>query len=103
MFGRKKVDVKKILEKIGQFCLVEVTEGGHLFGVDEKKIVTYYGNTKIKEEPFSEELFEQKIEKGIPVKVLEFYPEEFEKMPPNQILLGRLELPRLEIGEEESE
>lgn len=100
-FKKKKFDLKKAYERLGQFCLVKTSEASSFFGVPMFKIVTYYKGRKISEEPFSEELFEEKERKGIPIKILKSHPEEFEKLPSNRILLGRLELPRLGLIEEE--
>jgi hypothetical protein len=97
----RKFDVAKAYERLGLFCTVELSEVARAFGVPIFKIVTYFKGNRISEEPFSEELFEQKRKEGIVIKVIETVPEEFEKIPYNKILLGRLEVPRLGLGEEE--
>jgi hypothetical protein len=101
MFGKKKFDLKKAYKKLGMFCTVELSEASQLFGEPIFKIVTYYEGQRIKVEDFSEERWEEKRKKGIPTKILA--TSEFEKVPEHQIILGRLELPRIGLLEEEVE
>ncbi|MFQ6068007.1 MAG: hypothetical protein ACE5KD_00530 [Candidatus Bathyarchaeia archaeon] len=101
IFNRKKFDKKKAYEELGLFCTVETSEASHLFGVPILRIKTYYKGRVIDDEPFSEELFDEKREKGVPIRIVEMAPKDFEKIPYNKIILGRLELPRAGLVEEE--
>ncbi len=101
IFRKKKINLKKAYEKLGLFCTVELSEVSRVFGVPILKIVTYYKGRAIKKEPFSEERWEEIINRGIPTKIIETSVKEFEKIPYNRILLGRLELPRINLTEEE--
>jgi hypothetical protein len=102
-FFRKKFDLKKAYKKLGLFCTVEPSEVSYLFGEPILKIVTYYEGEKINSENFSEERWEEKGRKEIPRKIIAVSPKEFERLPAHQLLLGRLELPRIGLLEEEIE
>jgi len=100
IFKKKKVDPRKIFEKVGLFYTVELSEVSRVFGVSVLKLVGYYKGEKIEEMPYSREKHEELEENGIPVIVIETQPKEFEEIPYNKLLLGRLELPRLGLVEE---
>jgi len=100
IFKRKEFDKKKAYEKLGLFCTVETSEASSLFGVPVLRIKTYYRGIVIEDEPFSEELWDEK-RKEFPSGMVETSPKDFEKIPFNRIILGRLELPRAGLVEEE--
>jgi len=101
IFKRKEFDLKKAYKKLGMFCTGEPSEASYLFGESVLKIATYYQGEKIDSEDFSEERWEEKGRKEIPRKIIEVSPREFERLPAHQLLLGRLELPRVGLSEEE--
>ena len=98
---RKKFDLRRAYKKLGVFCTVEPSEASYSFGEPILKIVTYYEGKKIDSENFSEERWEEKGRKEIPRRIIAFSPKEFERLPAHQLLLGRLELPRAGLLEEE--
>ena len=100
MFRKKVFNLKKAYRKLGLFFTVELSEVGKIFGVPIPKIVTYYRGSRVKTEPFSEARFEE-IKKDFPIKIIDMSVKEFERVPYNRILLGRLELPRAGLIEED--
>jgi len=100
VFRKKTFNLKKAYERLGLFFTVELSDVGKIFGVPIPKIVTYYKGSRVKVEPFSEARFEE-IKKDFPIKIVEMSVKEFRKVPYNRILLGRLELPRAGLIEED--
>ena len=96
---KKKPSLKKIYEKIGIYYLVEPSRIGMEFNVPLFKIVRYFKGMKVDEEPFTDEKYEILKEKA-PILFTGF-TSPFRRFPANKMLLGRLELPRAGLGEEE--
>jgi hypothetical protein len=101
IFAKEKLNLQASYKRIGLFCLVEVSEFGHSMGVGSMRISTFFNGNRVNSEPYSEELYNEKIRKNIPIIILEDRPEEYEQEPPNKLILGRLELPRIGLLEEE--
>ncbi|MHA1866380.1 MAG: hypothetical protein ACTSWZ_07730 [Candidatus Heimdallarchaeaceae archaeon] len=98
MIKKKKFDVEKAMKNLGIFCIIRRTDGGHLLNVENYEVVYFYNGREIKREPFSEEILAELEERDIPFKIIE--AKEFERVPPNKVILGRLELGRIGIWEE---
>jgi hypothetical protein len=95
----RKLDPKKVYDKVGLFHTIELSEVGKQFGVELPKIVTYWKGSVISSEEFTEERWEQKTKES-PGIILETRVKDIEEIPYNKVLLGRLELPRLGVVEE---
>jgi len=98
IFKRRKVDYNKLLRKIGKFALIRQTEMGRFFGLPIFEVVYYYNGKEYKREPFSEEIIAELEKEEIPFEIIQ--PEQWERLPSNKIILGRLELSRLGLWEE---
>jgi len=95
----RKLDPKAVYNKLGLFHSIELSEVGKSFGVEIPKIVTYWKGSVISSEEFTEERWEQRTKES-PSIILETKIKEYEEVPYNKILLGRLELPRIGVSEE---
>lgn len=98
MFWKKVKDwgkIKKALyKKVKRFAVIDFTDLDKLLGTNMKKIYIYYENYVIEERPYSEAEVKW-LKKFMPVIDLTGgrpYPEEYEKIPPKAIILGRLNL-----------
>ena len=102
----KKTDRERAIfeqfKRIGTFVTVEFSEVSYKLGEPVLRIVIYTANDDgifpVKSYPYNEELLEQ-LSRFYPViRLKEKLP--FEELPPSRLILGRLELTRLGIGED---
>lgn len=98
-FKKRKYSLEEIFKKIGVFYIVEQSEIAKEFNVPIFKIVKYFKGSRISEEPYTDEKYILLKEKYPIVFVGPKSP--FSEFPSNKLILGRLELPRIGLTEEE--
>jgi len=104
IFGKPKdwdKEKKALYEKVKRFAVIDWTDLDKLLGTSVKKIYIYYKNYVVEERPYNEAEVKF-LSKFMPVVDLTEgrpFPKEFEKIPRNASILGRLNLLDLQLPE----